>query len=92
MAEVASSDGAPYSEEEDRKRSVSAGQCLGLVGLVPGRRRQERWAKKRKATLSLTLKTFSKFEFRIRKDKGLDKILQTFSKLDFGSNQFSKIQ
>jgi hypothetical protein len=32
---VASSDEAPYNEEEDRKRSVSAGQSLGLVGLVP---------------------------------------------------------
>jgi hypothetical protein len=30
MADVASSDGAPYSDEEDRKRSVSAGQCFGL--------------------------------------------------------------
>jgi hypothetical protein len=31
-------------------------------------------------------------KIRMGKDKGLGQVLQTYSKLDFGSNQFSKIQ
>jgi hypothetical protein len=71
---------------------ASLGGKVGFGWLVPGRRRQERWANKRKAALSLTLKTFSKFEFRMRKEKVWTRFCKIFSKLDFGSNQFSKIQ